>query len=239
MVRIRAVSIFASWGLAFAFGAACDEGEGGPDAGVDCFVGDESLGPELQLIYRTIDGTYLDLADDEEVPLILPPQGGQVILIGARLRNVNICGMQMSALLRDTCTNRILGREGRPIHLEKNADGWAVPIQPDALDNYVNINACPNLASSRDIDQEPYQVELRAVNGNVDLGLQAQVRVLPVCAEASNVSCECQCDGDYVLGRDDCFNADAGSDLWRPDPDTAPGTCPEASDGGINVDAGN
>ncbi|MBI1945664.1 MAG: hypothetical protein HYS27_08210 [Deltaproteobacteria bacterium] len=216
----------------------CEPLEPEPDAGpADCFVGDPGQPPELQLVYRTAQGEMADLVDGGEVPLIIPPQGGHVVIIGARLRNVNVCGLQMSALLRDTCTNRILGREGRPIYVEKSADGWAVPIAPERLDNYVNINACPNLVSSRDVDQQPYQLELRAVNLNVDLLLTAQLEVTAVCGEPDTArQCECQCDADYVLGRDDCFTVDAGAELWRPDPDVPPGTCPDVVDVGPDTE---
>lgn len=196
-------------------------------------MGDPAAPPELQLVFRTAQGELADLVDGEQVPLVIPPQGGHIVAIGARLRNVDICGMQMSALLRDPCTDRILGREGRPINLEVNAEGWALPTAPERLDNYVNINACPNLASSRDLDLQPYLLELRAVNLNVELSLTAQATVTPVCGEPDTAGqCECQCDADYVLGRDDCYAADAGADLWRPDPALAPGTCPELDDAG-------
>ena len=214
--------------------SGCEPPEPEPDAGPqDCFVGDPEQAPELQLVYRTAEGDLADLVEGAEVPLIVPPQGGMVVAIGARLRNVNICGLQMSALLRDTCTDRILGREGRPIHLEKSAEGWALPIAPSRLDNYVNINACPNLVSSRDLDQEPYQLELRAVNLNTDLSMTSQLTLTTVCGEPdAERLCECQCDADYVLGRDDCYAADAGAALWRPDPDVPPGTCPDIVDAG-------
>lgn len=235
----RALESSAVMALAIAFAlSGCPEPEPQPDAGpVDCFVGDPEQLPELQLVYRTAKGELADLADGDEVPLIIPPQGGHIVAIGARLRNVNICGLQMSALLRDPCTNRILGREGRPTFLEANADGWAVPIAPGLLDNFVNINACPNLVSSRDLDRQPYLLELRAVNFNAELSLTSQLTVTTVCGEPDSARlCECQCDADYVLGRDNCFAGDAGTALWQPDPDVPPGTCPEVVDAGTDND---
>lgn len=238
--RTRQSSTALALALALATGG-CEPPAPEPDAGVDCFVGDPDQAPEMQLVYRTALGEMADLMEGANVPLIVPPQGGMVVIIGARMRNVNICGMQMSALLRDTCTDRILGREGRPIFLERSADGWAVPIEPSRLDNYVNINACPNLVSSRDLDEEPYRVELRAVNLAAELEMTSQMSITAVCGEPNAERlCECQCDADYVLGRDDCYAIDAGTALWQPDPDVPPGTCPDIVDAGPDTeDAGS
>ncbi len=81
-------------------GADCDiipgegEGEGEGEAPIECFYGDESAAPEGELVYRTVDEQMATLQDGQEVPMILPPQGGKVILVGARVRNMDLCSLQ-------------------------------------------------------------------------------------------------------------------------------------------------
>ncbi len=188
-----------------------------PSTPLDCFIGDRGAAPELQLVYRTVDGQMAPFVDGADIPLILPPQGGKVFLIGVRARNVDGCGLRISASMRDACTGRILGRDGRPIFLTADAEGWGIPRQPRELSDYANVPACPSFAALRDVDNEPYQVELSITDRD---GRTAAVTttVVPVCAEAQFFDqCTCECDADYILG---------GGCALPPDGDDPPGTCP-------------
>jgi hypothetical protein len=188
----------------------------------DCFVGDPDLEPEVQLIYRTVEGAWAPLAEGGEVPLILPPQGGKVFMVGVRARNLDICGVRQVAGLRDQCTGRIVGSERRPVFLVKDAEGWAVPRQPHELSDYSNVPACPSFGTDRDVDGEPYELELQLIDGR---GRQVTLHttVVPVCGEAQHAAqCECECDSDFILGQ-----ACAAEDGPKP----PPGTCPAAPGG--------
>ena len=117
-----------------------------------CYVGDPAAAPEVELIYRNIDGTMGTLDESGRVPMILPPQGGKVFLVGVRARNIDICGVRLHAALRDQCSGRIVGAERRPIFLGADGTGWAVPRQPHELSDYANVPACPSFGTDRDVD---------------------------------------------------------------------------------------
>ena len=199
--------------------AACsgsDEDESGIDP-AECFVGDPALAPEVELIQRSVDGQMAPLTDGGDVDLILPPQGGKVFLVGVRARNVDICNVRLSSAIRDHCTGRVVGRDGRPIFLVKGADGWAVPRQPHELSDYANVPACPSFGTERDVNDEPYDLELSFTDGR---GRETVITstVVPVCAEPGVAGqCECECDKDFRLGA-----------ACEPDPEPRPpaGTCP-------------
>jgi hypothetical protein len=183
----------------------------------DCFVGDPDLEPEVQLIYRTVEGAYAPLEEMGQVPMILPPQGGKVFLVGVRARNLDICGVQLVAGFRDHCSGRIVGSERRPVFLVKDAEGWAVPRQPHELSDYSNVPACPSFGTDRDVDGEPYELELQLTDGRQRSVILTR-DVVPVCGEAQHAAqCECECDADYILGQ--------GCPV-ETGPRPAPGTCP-------------
>jgi hypothetical protein len=108
--------------------------------GLDCAIGNPSGAPEITLVTRTVDGRAVPLADGGEIPLIEPPQGGKVVFVGARARNV-ACVVQVFASLRDEASGRIVGSEGRPVKLTPAADGWGEPEHPTELSNYANVPA--------------------------------------------------------------------------------------------------
>lgn len=185
--------------------AGCeDHGETGPDDPVrpaECLIGDPDAAPELELVYRTVDGTLASLERGGRVPLILPPQGGKVLLVGIRARNVDGCGLRITAALRDPCTGRVLGLDRRPVFLVDDGSGWAVPRQVAQLSDYANIPACPNFATERDVDEQELvlEVEIEDIAGRT---ARAETRLTPYCGEAQHLAqCACECDADYVLGR--------------------------------------
>jgi hypothetical protein len=178
-------------------------------------IGDRALDPEIELVFRTADGQLADLVAGGEVPLIQPPQGGKVVLVGVRARNVDGCGLQLTASLRDPCTDRIIGLESRPVNLRAGADGWGEPSQPAELSDYANLAACPSAAAVHDIEGEPYLLRIRVDDGD-GREASAEAMIVPVCAEPELVDqCKCECSFDYVLG-DPCV----------PEIDGGPTGCP-------------
>src|SRR5687768_4064252 len=103
-------------------GADCEvvpEADAGPaEPQPPCIIGDESAEAEIVMVYRTVDGEVADVVDNGEVPLILPPQGGKVTLIGVRAKNVT-CSLQVFASVSNSfCGGNIFGLEGRVVDLE-------------------------------------------------------------------------------------------------------------------------
>ncbi len=213
----------------------------GPDAGfedafVPCedFFGDEAQEAQVQLVYRTVDGGVAVMDENTEIPLLLPPQGGKVLLIGVRARNLDLCALGISTAIHDECTaldggfGRIVGREGRPLRLVPSDDGWAYPDRPDTLTNFSNVPACPNSAFSRDIDGEPYLVRARLLDRSSlpQRDYIAEAHIIPVCAEPEHLGeCTCQCDADFILGQECAELPDGGAGDDGDIGDPAPGAC--------------
>jgi hypothetical protein len=214
-------------------GAACEppidpSPDGGPDPIVECFYGDESLDPEGELVFMDENFEMQDLVPAGPIPAILPPQGGKVILVGARVRNMDLCSLQANGGVFDDCQRpaRIIGREGRGIAMDVNdAIGFGEPRDPDTLNNYVNIPLCPNFSSSRDIDGEPYRVEIR-FSDRARRSLVLTADIAPYCAGVPGApdgvfeQCECECDAEYSF---DSVCEDIIIDDDRPS-----GICPAA-----------
>jgi len=149
-------------------GVACEpeppepaEGEG---EGEPCFFGDPALPPEGELVWRTLDGRMEPFVEGQTLPLILPPQGGKVVMIGARVRHMG-CTIALRAGAFDDCKGVFLGIDGRPLQLEWNeASGWAEPAFPETLNNYGNVAMCFNNNSGRDTNDEEYRFEVRVTD---------------------------------------------------------------------------
>jgi hypothetical protein len=165
----------------------------------DCPVGDPSQPIAIQLVQWS-QGQAVDLVDGGQIGLIYPPQGGYVVLPSVRASNVDGCVVQLSASLRDTETNRILGLEQRPINLAARGDGTAGPAQEAELSDYANVSACPNAALERDMDGTSYRLNVRITDRTGRMAEQA-IMVTPDCLGVAD--CACLCDADYVLG-DSC-----------------------------------
>jgi hypothetical protein len=190
------------------------------------FVGDRTLPVEVELVTRD-EGIPRLIAEGDEVPLIQPPQGGKVVFASVRARNLDTCALRVNASLRDTCTNRILALEGRPINLRRADDGWAYPADPTDLNNYANVAACPSEAARRDIEGEPYRLRISVLDSGGRTA-EAMRMVVPVCGAEPELAqtCTCECGAGYETG-----------EVCQPEPDGGPppGVC--GADAGL-PDAG-
>jgi hypothetical protein len=234
-VRRFAISSLAALSLAPLGAASCEPpGDGSADAGtglVECFFGDEGQDPVGELVFLDEDFQLQDLAPGQAVPLILPPQGGKVVFIGARLKNMDLCSLQANGGVFDDCPTspRIIGREGRGIQMVENAaTGFAEPADPTTINNYVNLPLCGNFTSSRDIDGEPYRVEIR-FSDRARRSLVLTADITPFCPgepgaeDGQFEQCTCECDAD--------FGFDGACEDIIVDDDRPAGTCPAANDG--------
>lgn len=209
LCELRMNSMRALLSIAAAACGAADEPVEPPSC-MDGFVGDPGVAPEVEMIVRDADGSSRAASDMDPVDLILPPQGGKVMLVAPRVRNMDTCTLTVTASLRDDCTNRILGIEARPLRFELGADGWAVPVNPHLVSNWANVAACPSAAAERDIEGEPYTLELTVEDGQGRVATVSR-RVVPTCAEAEHLErCLCECDGNYRLGETCAPDDDGG-----------------------------
>jgi hypothetical protein len=165
---------------------------------------------ESVIVFGTLDGELHDLVDGSRVPLIAAPQGGHILLIGARMRGVSGCSININAAVRDPCNDRVLGLEQRPISLTDRGDGWAVPVDPDELSNFANVAVCPVEAASHDLDGSALEVEVRLTDGMGRVVSELTATITPTC-DAGDSFCRCECDIDP--GTDcavDAVDADPG-----------------------------
>lgn len=190
--------------------AAC-----GDDAPEECFVGSRDAGPEVAIVLRQVDGTVVEATPGGPAPIIKPPQGGKVVFVGARARNLDVCGLQVTSAFYELCGNKVVGGvDHRPLNLEPGDDGWAVPKNPVQIGNWANVPLCPDARATKDVEGEPYRLVL-VLEDRKGRVAQAEIQVVPTCAEPELLEeCKCECDGNYVLGQQCVPEPDGGP----PDP---------------------
>lgn len=145
-----------------------------------------------------------ELHDGDDLPLIPPFQGGFILLLGGKVRNLDGCNAQVTASLRDPTSGQVVGLEQRPSALLIGDDGWGHPWGTLEY-TLANVAVCPNFASTRDVQDQPWQVEVRYETPD---GRSATVTraVTPRC-EPGDVDCVCMCDADFTGG---CELVDGG-----------------------------
>jgi hypothetical protein len=181
--------------------AGCGGGAADPDARPDATpcgtVGDLSEPVEMQVVYRTSDGVAAPLADGAELPLVNPPQGGKVLLVGVRVKNVDLCRSTIQVAMKDLVTGRVAGIERRPVVWRIAADGFAEPSQPQEISDFANVPVCPNANIAQDIDGNPWELEVRFYDKD-DHATEQVLTVTPSCAEDLDPTyCMCECSMDF------------------------------------------
>lgn len=185
--------------------AADDGGDGGDPFACVSVIGDLQAAPALIAI-RSGDPDGVELTDGAVVPMMAPPQGGIILLVGVRAKNVDGCALQLTAALRDPGTNQVIALESRPAQLRVGADGWGVPVESQFF-SMANLAVCPAAAATRDVFDQPWRLELTID----DRGRQATtaVTIAPSCAGVDPIwDCPCQCAADYQPGV--CTNPPGG-----------------------------
>jgi hypothetical protein len=121
-----------------------------------------------------------DVTDGSQVPLMAAPQGGHIMLVGARVRAAKDCQLAATASLRDPATNRVIGLEQRPLLLERRNDGWAMPMQ--GLSAMPNVAVCPSSVTTA-IDGHDFllEVSLATLDGESLVTVSATVK--PTCID--------------------------------------------------------
>jgi hypothetical protein len=182
--------------LALAIGAAgCGDKKPVVPSCEDRFLGDPGQPPEGVLVVTDgISQTLTDIAAGAAVPLVRPPQGGQVTYAAARVRNVNRCHVQFRGRYRDPTSGDELGFDGRTLDLVVGDDGWG---RPDARNpaNFDNIAPCPDPFTDRDIQGTTALLEITIVDAK-GRTLTLSQPVVPTCMQgdpAARALCVCEC----------------------------------------------
>jgi hypothetical protein len=166
-----------------------------PDAAArPCPIGDLTVPAELEIVHLDGSNTVMPTQAMAQVPLLPPPQGGWIVLLGARARNLDGCNATLTTALVDACDQQIIKVDKRPTVLEPGADGWGT----STVTTFGNLPVCPQLTAKRDLHDVPYNVTV-VVEDTGGHKASATLAVVPVCP-AGDALCICQCDRDYVIG---------------------------------------
>lgn len=174
-------------------------------------IGDTSSPPTLELIALGNDQKTINVTDHGTVPIYLPPQGGRVIMIGVRARNLIACGAQLTGSLRDSSTGQ-RRLDSRTINLVANEDGSGGTVDGD-ISTYANIPVCPNQWAQGSVFDSEYTLTVSVVD-QAQRTATATIAVVPTCVGGSpaiEAECRCLCKAGYVLGEDCSAGTDGGT----------------------------
>ncbi|HEY8075145.1 MAG TPA: hypothetical protein VIF62_13570 [Labilithrix sp.] len=169
------------------------------------FLGDASMPIQIEVHAIKADGSDVVLKDGDDLAIIFPPQGGRVAFVGIRATNLDGCGVQLTAALRDPISNQVR-LDGRTVNLNREADGWGTTgsgistdiASSDAIAQYSNVPLCPNQWASQDIYDKTFQLEV-IVQDSRKQRADVKLNVVPRCAEggAKMTACLCLCKNGY------------------------------------------
>ena len=178
--------------------------DAGTDAPADApgctlpFIGDKSQDIVMEVIVLGASNTSTKVSEGDMVPMIFPPQGGEVIFAGVRAKNIDPCGAKISGALRDLGSN-LVQVDARTVNLEDSGDGWGQSTDSD-IASFSNISVCPNNWSKSDIYGHVHQLEV-TVTDRDKRSATSKIKVTPFCAEEAYMPfCTCTCKEGYILG---------------------------------------
>ena len=159
-----------------------------PDGGA---LGGTNGSLEAELVAADGDGNLITLHDGDRVPLMRAPQGGHILLVGARVHSDDTCDLDATGSLRDTTSNRVIGLDERTLYVSATGDGWAAPQQPVDLNAMPNVAVCPTSATTAAINGNPYQLEVAITTGGMQVS-DLEIMAIPTCA-ANDTYCAQEC----------------------------------------------
>jgi hypothetical protein len=162
--------------LAIMFGLAGCGGSDEPTACTEIAAGDAFM------VVSEANSTIRDVVEGGEVPLIRPIQGGQILLVGARVRSSEKCTYRAAGTVNDLATDVQLGRDERTLELLPQPDGFATPEQ--GFVPLINVPVCPSGAATGRIDDNPLNLRVELATEEDDLVLTLNATVVPVCSDA-------------------------------------------------------
>lgn len=193
--------------IAVAAVASCDDGStdassGTTGSGFGCklpFVGDPSQPMTFTLLARGAELVSKELGEGDPLPMILPPQGGRVVLVGVRATNLDPCGVELLGSIRDTATQQVRVDQ-RNTNLLVSADAATAESSPEDISSYANIPTCPNQWASVDIQGTSFEITL-VLTDRAGRSATQTLNAVPFCSEPENeAECLCKCQQGYTLG---------------------------------------
>lgn len=127
------------------------------------------------------------------VYLQVPPQGGHVAYVGARVHNFEGCRLVLSASLVDPGSGALETEELRRVDL--TVDGGSDPADPA---NFANVPVCPNFGV-RDFPGPTWRLVVSAEQRD-GRKVSTTMPVVLSCA-TGGAECACECAAGYELGK--------------------------------------
>lgn len=181
-----------------------------PDASPVCgldYLGDRTKDIDFTMSIVGEDAIDRPIKDGDDVPLVLPPQGGRVVFVGVRATNLDPCAVQLTGAIRDMSTKQVRV-DSRTINLIPDGKGYGSSGSSSqsinaAVSSYSNIPVCPNQWASANVFDTQYELEV-TLKDHDKRTMTKTLHVTPRCVEPSNVGkleCQCICQVNYVLGQ--------------------------------------
>jgi len=162
------------------------------------YIGDPNAEMIMDVVSLGPNGKMKPVEDGSDVTLIFPEQGGRVVFVGVRARNVDPCAARIAGALRDPISKQVR-IDYRIVNLQIAPDGYGQSDIGDTF-SFANIPVCPNQWSDQDIMDAPYELTISLTDKDGRKSTKV-LQVTPRCDEPGQVGgCHCQCDSDYVLG---------------------------------------
>ncbi|HVV85284.1 MAG TPA: hypothetical protein VHE35_19615 [Kofleriaceae bacterium] len=164
-------------------------------------IGDLGAPLEVRPVYVDHRSETHAIDADGAVELLLPPQGGHVLMVGLEARNVRGCTAQLDGKLFDPGTGTLLAEDVRPTQLLAGADGWGQLASPPVATS-ANLAVCPLPMLPRDVDGNAWRLEL-TITDDRDATATWSGTIVPFCRpDAPDPDeCPCQCDADFMFGQ--------------------------------------
>ncbi len=148
----------------------------GSDGSSDCT--DLAPGDAIMIISEA-DSMFRDVTENGTVPLIRPIQGGQIVLVGVRVKSSTACSYEATGAIYDGVTDAFLGQDIRQLELLPGDDGWARP--ETGFVPLINVPVCPSSAASGRIDGQPQRLQVELV-ADFDVVATLSMTVVPTCS---------------------------------------------------------
>jgi len=175
------------------------------------------------------------LAAGDPVDLWNAPQGGHVVLLGAKVKNLMSDTANLKVRFRQPNGGIVVAEEGRTVKMVPVPDEPEL-MQPDirSRSQVSNVPLCPSYGVSGIVDR-PFDIEvsLTALYTDPAQTGTTTLRVVARCSTPDDEAfCRCECEPDYYLGKcgqDAGFGAASDASRGTDSSDPSDGGEPEGS----------
>jgi hypothetical protein len=153
--------------------------------------------------YDSVKATLTDLAAGAAIDLIYPPQGGFVVFVGARVRNLTDGVVELRGRLLDA-TGALTAEDARTVAMRRDASDpflWLPDLT--SYTNVSNIPVCPS-QSATDRFNVPFTLEVAVSEPSTGRSASGTVAVTTACRQLDPTQlalCRCECAGGFFLGK--------------------------------------